>query len=249
MKRRKFMAAAAASSLAPLSMSGAHDLGFHDRHEIYELQTYELTFGGNRQALTDYLQKTQAPFLKQLGAKRVMMFTELGDPEPTKIWVLKVFSDFTGYQKVIAPAAQAQLQAKSAEYTAAGQTYNRISSSLCYAFEGLRQMKEPIENAGLYELRIYEGVNEDAVQRKIKMFNDEELDLFYRLDLNPIFFGHMVVGPYMPSLVYMLNYRDMEHRNAVWDTFLKHPEWNQMKVKPEYANTVSNIRKIFLQSL
>jgi len=136
---------------------------------------------------------------------------------------------------------------QSKAYIEAGQTYNRINSSLLQAFASIPQMKQPINGAELFELRIYEGVNEDAVRRKIKMFDVEELDLFYRTDMNPIFFGKMLVGPYIPSLVYMLNFRDMQHRQEAWDTFINHEEWNRMKVKPEYANSVSNIRKVFLK--
>ncbi|MDH3708822.1 MAG: NIPSNAP family protein [Cyclobacteriaceae bacterium] len=249
MKRRKFVTAAAASSLVSPLAFGATRSQMEDDHEIYDLSTYELTFASNRQALLDYLNQTKAPFVKKKGARSFMMFMEVGDPEPTRLWTLTTYPDLVSYHHVIASPAQAQLQAQSEAYAKAGQTYNRISSSLCYAFEGLKQMKDPIANAQLFELRIYEGVNEDAVHRKIKMFNQEELDLFYRVDLNPIFFGRMVVGPYIPSLVYMLNFRDMDHREAAWKDFLAHPEWDNMKVKPEYARTVSNIRRIFLKPL
>lgn len=250
MKRRKFVTAAAASSLiSPLAFAEARNKPGQSDHEIYHLQTYELTFGGNRQALLDHLKNHKVPFLKSMGARSSMMFMEVGDPEPTKLWALTTFPDFESYAQVVAPSSQAQLQNLSQAYAAAGQTFNRISSSLLIAFEGLKQMKDPIDNAELFELRIYEGVNEDAVHRKIRMFNEEELDLFYRVDLNPVFFGHMIVGPYMPSLVYMLSFRDMDHRSKAWDDFLGHPDWNKMKEKPEYANTVSNIRRVFLKPL
>lgn len=248
MKRRKFVTAAAASTLvSPLTFAKPVDERDDSNHEIYDLQTYELTFGSNRQVLMDYLKEIKSPYLKKMGAKHFMMFTELGSPEPAKLWTLTAYPDFKSYHNAIAQGKNEALVKQSQRYADAGQTYNRISSSLLYAFEGIKQMKEPIENAGLFELRIYEGSNEDAVRRKIKMFNKEELDLFYRVDLNPIFFGNMVVGPYMPALVYMLNYRDMEHRVSAWKDFLEHPEWNAMKVKEEYANSVSNIRRIFLE--
>lgn len=247
MKRRKFVTAAAASTLvSPLAYATTSENNDDSSREIYDLQTYELTFGGDRQALMQYLKEVKSPYLNKMGAKHYMMFTELGNPEPAKLWTLTAYPDFDSYQNAVAMGEEA-LTKQSQEYASAGQTYNRISSSLLYALEGIRQMKEPIENAGLFELRIYEGVNEDAVRRKIKMFNKEELDLFYKVDLNPIFFGNMIVGPYMPSLVYMLNYRDMSHRTSAWKEFVEHPEWNAMKVKEEYANSVSNIRKIFLE--
>ena len=78
------------------------------------------------------------------------------------------------------------------------------------------------------------------------MFNVEELPLFDKVGLYPIFFGDMIAGPYRPSLVYMLNFTDMEQRDEHWAKFLKHPEWETMKGMKEYANTVSNIRREFL---
>ena len=78
------------------------------------------------------------------------------------------------------------------------------------------------------------------------MFNDEEIPLFLKVKLNPVFFGDMIIGPYRPCLTYMLNFKDMAERDANWQTFVQHPEWKVMSAKKEYANTVSNIRKIFL---
>lgn len=176
-----------------------------------------------------------------------MIFTELGGAQPSKIWTLAAYPDFVSYQKALTHSGSEAMVKQSESYTAAGQTYNRISSSLLYAFEGIKQMNDPIEGAGLFELRIYEGMNEDAVRRKIKMFNKEELALFYKVGLHPVFFGDMVVGAHVPSLVYMLNFRNMEHRDTAWSEFVAHPDWNRMKVKEEYANTVSNIRRIFLE--
>lgn len=78
------------------------------------------------------------------------------------------------------------------------------------------------------------------------MFNVEELALFYKTGLNPVFFGEMIIGPNRPTLVYMLQFKDMEERDKNWQTFINHPEWKAMSAKPEYANSVSNIKRSFL---
>ena len=249
MKRRKFVTTSASIALAPWALTDVPTNQSATKAvagELYDLKTFELKFGGNHQALMDYLEKVHNPFLHSLGAK-TMMFKETGASEPAKLWTLTAYPNLSSYQKSFLLESHPEVLIKSKKYIEAGVTYNRISSSLLLAFASIPQMKDPIEGAGLFELRIYEGLNEDAVRRKIKMFDHEELDLFYRTDMNPIFFGKMLVGPYIPSLVYMLNFRDMEHRQQAWDTFLNHEEWNRMKVKPEYANSVSNIRKIFLK--
>jgi hypothetical protein len=247
MKRRKFLTATAATTLAaPLSMSAVNYDQQQDR-EIYELRTYEMAWGSDSSPLMTYLQEVEGPFLKANGANHFMMFKEISQTLPNQQWTLTSFPNLSVYHQCVANRYDEAFVAQSQSYAKAGKTFNRISSSLLRAFEGIKQMKEPIENASLFELRIYEGVNEDAVRRKIKMFNHEELDLFYRVDLNPIFFGNMLIGPYVPSLVYMLNYRDMDHRDQAWKDFLEHPDWEAMKGKEEYAGTVSNIRRIYLE--
>jgi hypothetical protein len=248
MKRRKFVAAAAATSLgATFASAGASKSITHEGHEIYEMRTYELTWGGDNGALRTFLKEVEGPYLKSQGANNFMIFNESSQAQPSKLWTLASFPGFDHYEAAIENRTDSNYLNQSSGYTSAGQTFNRISSSLLYAFDGLKQMKQPIDEASLFELRIYEGVNEDAVRRKIKMFNKEELELFYKVDLNPIFFANMITGPYVPSLVYMLNYRDMDHRKQAWDAFLEHPDWNAMKAKEEYANTVSNIRRIYLE--
>ncbi len=244
MNRRKFAALSAAALASPVAL--AHPMQQDTSREIYELRTYNLTFRGNRNALMKYIKEVRSPFLKSAGARNSMIFSELGNQEPAKVWTITSYPDLITFQKAQRHSQQEEILKKSEEYFQSGKTYSRISSSLLEAFVSLPQMKEPITDAELFELRIYEGLNEDAVRRKIKMFDQEELDLFLKVDMNPVFFGKMVIGPYIPSLVYMLNFRDMDHRDKAWGDFLNHPEWDAMRVKPEYAETVSEIRKIFL---
>jgi hypothetical protein len=44
----------------------------------------------------------------------------------------------------------------------------------------------------------------------------------------------------------MVGFRDMAERDANWSKFGSSEEWKKMSSKPEYADTVSNIHKIFL---
>ncbi len=78
------------------------------------------------------------------------------------------------------------------------------------------------------------------------MFNTEEIDLFLKVGIQPVFFGQILAGEYMPALTYMVGFRDMADRDAIWNRFGASEEWKKMVVKPEYADTVSNIRRTFL---
>ena len=259
MKRRKFIQstvlASAVASALPLSNAIGQEISNIDlgsEKELYELRTYELKFGGNQKLLIDYLQKVHQPALERLGVNHFMLFKELGDSSPAKLRVLISYPDSTIYlraQNLHSDLKYAKEAKKYDVLTPDHVIYNRFNSSLFLAFDGMPKMFDPVKGASLFELRTYEGFSEDAVRRKIKMFNTEEIQLFLKTNLHPVFFGEMIAGPYRPCLTYMLNFKDMAEHDSSWNDFVKHPEWEAMRGKEEYANTVSNIRKIFLEPL
>lgn len=252
MKRRKFIQSTAMASALPLT--AIHRIPNNQpvatAKELYELRTYEMRFRGDENLLGDYLQNALQPALKRAGINHFMMFREYGQSDPANIYVLISYPDQHIYLRAQNLSTDAVYAAASANYHALPPEkaiFNRYSSMLLLAFDGLPQLMNPIPDAGLFELRTYEGYSEDAVRRKIKMFNDEEFPLFFKVKLNPVFFGENIAGPHRPCLTYMLNFKDMAERDANWKTFLDHPDWKVMLAKPEYANTVNNIRKVFLK--
>ena len=79
------------------------------------------------------------------------------------------------------------------------------------------------------------------------MFNDGEIQIMRDTNLGPVFFGETLIGPDVPNLVYMLSSADRESHKKHFDDFLAHPEWKRIKVLEEYKDTVSKIRRWFLQ--
>ena len=53
----------------------------------------------------------------------------------------------------------------------------------------------------------------------------------------------------MPCLTYMIAFKDMQERDANWEKFGPHPEWQRIVGLSEYENTVSNIYRVFLKPL
>lgn len=248
MQRRKFLAAATA---LPLSLNATTSPAAPaPERQLIELRRYEIKFGGSGpQILLDYLRTALQPALQRLGCPTFRIFKELGDAEPAILHVAIAYPDATIYLAAQDLSGdEAYLSAASAydSVPADRPVYNRFTSQLLHAFSAMPLMVDPGPESTLFELRTYEGYSEDAVRRKIRMFNIEEIDLFLRVGLHPVFFGKMIAGPYRPSLVYLLSFRDMEERNANWAKFGPHPEWKKMVAKPEYADSVSNIRKVFL---
>jgi hypothetical protein len=127
--------------------------------------------------------------------------------------------------------------------------YNRITTSFLLAFDGFPTVKAPAKESRIFELRTYEGYSEDAVTRKVKMFNEEEFPIFYKTKLTPVFFGEAIAGPNLPCLTYLITFKNLEERDKNWAAFGADADWKKVSNDPKYANTVSNIRRVFLEPL
>ena len=92
-------------------------------------------------------------------------------------------------------------------------------------------------------------MNEDALRRKVKMFNDHEFAIFEEVGLPMVFFGDNIAGSQMPCLTYLLGFKDQKAHEEAWARFGPHPEWQRILKLEEYANTVSEIYRVFLNPL
>mgnify|MGYP005853297469 FL=1 len=250
MERRSFLkksAVAAGSALTASSLKASPVSP--DEKDFYELKVFKLTGGGAKSQLKKYYTDAVIPFLNKRGAK-VGAFGEYSLEDPPTVYVLHAHKSPQDYWDAVQEMKSDKTFLNAAqEYfslPADRPVYERYETFLMEAFDGIPQFKMPAENRGLFELRTYESYNEDAGHRKVKMFNKEELPLFEKVGLHPVFFGQLLAGQYMPALTYMLWFEDMEQREKNWGKFGSSDGWNEMKVKPEYANTVSKVRKKFL---
>lgn len=253
MDRRKFVGASMLTA-ASLAAKAALDSNIKAaKKELYEWREYEIKWGSNQAALHNYLEKALIPALNRQGVKTVGAFRELSKSEPPKIYLLIPYPSFEQYLGIRENVKKdASFIENSQDYDKIAPekpVYTRVNTSLLWAFDGLPVMKKPPDVNRILELRTYEGYNEDAVKRKIKMFNVEEFDIFYRTGLNPVFFGEMLAGKNAPGLSYMLWFKDMAERDANWAKFLADATWKKVLADPQYANTVSNIIRVFLEPL
>ncbi len=252
MKRRSFLKnsamAAGAASLAIPAIGG--ESAAPDGKSIFELRIYHISRAGNAKSkLEQYIKDALIPFLNKRNVK-LCAFNEYSLEEPAKLYILLAYPDQGTYFRTQAEMATDEVYLKAADsynnITAQDAVYTRYETFLLDAFDALPSLTVPAEKKGLFELRIYESASEDAGRRKILMFNKEEIALFLKVGLQPVFFGKILAGEYMPALIYMIGFRDMAERDANWGKFGSSDEWKKMSSKAEYADTVSNIRKIFL---
>jgi hypothetical protein len=254
MKRKNFIqnAVLTASALVTgkLTFAGTEKAG---KKEVYEWREYEIRFGGSQASLHEYFEKALIPALNKYGVKSVGVFKETGKTEPPKIYLLIAYPSFEDYisinEKVKSDSDFKKNSANWDKMPAEKPVYNRINTSLLVAFDGLPTMKVPAKEQRIFEVRTYEGYNEDAVRRKIKMFNDEEFPIFYKTKLTPVFFGEAVAGSNLPCLTYMITFKNIEERDKNWAAFSADADWKRVLADPQYANTVSNIRRVFVEPL
>ncbi len=255
MKRRKFMRSAltAVPALAGLKVAGM--TGQKQEMALIEMREYELHFGTDQNILHEYFQKALIPALNRLGVAHVGVFKEWSRSEPAKIYCLFSYPSVPDLDRV-------RKQLRSDEKYLADATiylktspehfpFTRFKTKLMAAFVGFPNLvaESSLQNPRIFELRTYEGYNEDANSRKVAMFNKEEFPIFSRNKLNPVFFGEVLAGDQMPCLTYMLVFENMEERDRNWAAFGNDPDWKRVSAAPEYANTVSKITKIFLEPM
>ena len=95
----------------------------------------------------------------------------------------------------------------------------------------------------LFELRVYESPTERRGQLKVEMFNAGEVPIFLDSGIMPVFMGQALIGDKMPNLTYMTVYDDESQRDAAWEKFRGHPDWQKLKQIKKYQNSVSTIHK------
>lgn len=253
MERRKFLKktvmATAAVGATGLSKAATPQ---QQNKEVYEWRVYEPMRGG-RAALDNYFSTALIPALNRLGVKKVGAFTETSRNEPAMLFLLIAYSSFDEYRKINdALKIDNEFQQASQKYNtlpADKPVYARFDTSLMIAFDGWPKLVAPQSGSRFFELRTYEGYNEDAVRRKIKMFNDSEFGIFNRVKLNSVFFGEVIAGKNMPALTYMTTFTTMEEQDQAWKRFGADAEWQKISKEEQYANTVSKIYKTFLEPL
>ncbi len=221
--------------------------------EIYELRVYEIDFFKPEKVLHDHFQNTLIPALNRQGVDHVGVFEELGDALPKKVYLLLAYADMQAFSGIEEALLKDEIFVKdAASYMKAGVDeipFKRVSSSLIRSSTGFPNLIKPSEDSGVFELRIYESYSEDALRRKVKMFNDSEFEIFEDVGLPMVFFGANISGDQMPCLTYLLAFKDMEAHKEAWSKFGPHPEWQRILKLEEYANTVSKITRIFLKPL
>lgn len=256
MKRRNFLktALAASAGAAATSTALAQSSG---KQQFLELRRWSIDSLENNRVVSNFLQQAILPSLKRSGAGKLGVFYHLPHEKsyPEQLHDIYTVLAFDSLDEWLALGAHFEgdraMHEAGAEYLGTDKktaAYQRIESSLMLSFAGYPRLKTP--RAGkdrVFELRRYESPNELKAKLKVEMFNEGELDIFAKVNLDGVFYGEMLSGPHMPNLTYMLAYDSVEERDANFKAFSQHPDWNALKKVEKYKGTVSKIDAIFLK--
>ena len=227
-------------------------LSINAQNQVYELRTYELGFFKNDDVLLNYFEDALIPALNRQGVEGVGVFEEIDQSMPRKIYLLLPFKDIIAYQNSIDALHVDEIYQTAAktylEASPETMPYDRYKSDLIHSTKGFPLLKAPSEGKDLLELRIYNSYNEDALRRKVKMFQSE-FAIFEDAGLDMVFFGYNIAGDNLPCLTYLLAVEDIETHNKGWGKFVQHPKWKALLADQEYANSMNEIIRVFLKPL
>jgi len=208
--------------------------------EYYELRVYICADAQQLQLVQDYYE-IAIPALNRLRVNNVGVFTTLEPSAPAKLYVFIPYNSLQHFADVNAGLENDAAYQRNAETylnaPAASPAYERIESSLMQAFKNFPEMAVPEKKERIFELRQYQSPTESAGKKKIEMFNDQgEIDIFKRLQFNPVFWGETIIGAERPNLTYMVTFENLEAKDAYWETFIADPQWKEISTVPGYSN-------------
>jgi hypothetical protein len=253
MDRRSFLVAgavAAASSLPPIDA-----LGQPTPRQYVELRRYHLLPGAKQRTFGTFVGDVAIPAMNRAGVTPVGAFTVMyGENAPSLLLVLThptLESVATLRDRLAADAVYTRAGGAVLDAPLSDPAFVRVESTLLRTFAAMTAV-EPSASAGtttprIYEMRTYESHSDRAALNKLAMFNAGEIPIFRRAGLTPVLFGETIVGQKLPSLTYMLTFRDMAARDAAWAAFGRDPDWKTLSADPQYRENVSAISDIILQ--
>jgi len=249
MKRRDFLAAASIAPVAGVGSLATAQAG-DGKQQYFEFRQYHLNLGSKKDMIGDFLREVGIPAMNRIGIGPVGVFNAVYGPNSPTLYVLMVHKSI---DTVVNSASMLMADDKYRntdfiDTPLSDPGYVRVESSLMLAFKGLPELVVPQKKSRIFELRTYESHGLKAAKKKIEMFNEGgEIKIFLKTGLQPVFFGETLIGPKMPNLTYMLVFDDMADRDAKWKVFGGDPDWQELRGKDEYKDTVSNITDIILR--
>ncbi|MCC6860949.1 MAG: NIPSNAP family protein [Bryobacterales bacterium] len=243
------MAASTAGAAVPLPAAST-------RQAVFELRRVRMRNGSQVQRTTEFFSKYYAPALERLELGPAGFFSAVIAEQSPFLLSLVSYPSLAAMEIAMEKMdSDAAFRKGFDEYNSMSEPgYIRMESSLLRAFRTMPGIEVPPPSRAprVFELRVYESMNQKAGKRKVAMFDDDgEIDIFRRCGMLPVFFGETIAGADMPNLTYMLAFDDLAAREKAWRAFGSHPDWQKLRARPELSDAllVSNISNAILRPL
>ncbi len=213
-------------------------------NQYYELREYKLRNSKAQQSrrLLEFLEQAHLPMTKRVGVAAAGYFSVYLGEESPRIYTVLAYNSLAHMQEVVEAKLADKAWMKASDEIGAdpNPTFDRVSSRLLRAFDGIKRLEVPAvaadKPARFFDLRTYQAETFRDVREKINMFNTEEIAIFRKTGINPVLFGETVIGDKMPNLTYLVWYDDEAARAKAWEAFLAHPDWIRIRSKPGWGN-------------
>jgi hypothetical protein len=223
--------------------------------QYYEMRVYSTQNEKQQTLINDYWQKAAIPAYNRAGVQQIGVFTETQDSPTNKVYVLIPFDSLSTFESLSGRLSKdSSYQTAAADFmnrTKNDPPYTRLDTSLLLAMSAMPTLVLPPSTTEkkpwIFELRTYISPTEAKGANKIEMFNAGEIAIMKEVGLNPVFFAGTIVGPQMPSLVYMVSGEDMDKHKEHWKGFGPHPGWKKLSADPQYKDNMTGIQNVFLK--
>ena len=188
MDRRNFLATSSAAGLAAGSAAAAGpETG---ENQIFELRCYRLRYSKADQfaRLTAFLESEHLPMTKRLGVVQGYFRVTLGEFTP-RVYTVAAYDSLADMaDKMAAKRADKAFSAAATKFGLHDEApYDRVESWLLRAFDGMKAIEVPEAPAKprTYDLRIYEQETFRDTREKMRMFDEEEIQIFRDCGIHP----------------------------------------------------------------
>lgn len=227
------------------------------KQQYFELKIYRIKDAGQAANIDKYLKEAFIPAMHKAGIPKVGVFK----PVEADTAFGKLIYVFIPYKTADQYFELVTVLENDRTYQTAGKDFidapynnppfTRYESIFMKAFSHMPEFRVPTysnpASERIYELRSYESATDAKAVKKIEMFNQGgEINIFKKLNFNPVFWGEVLIGSHMPNLMYMTTFSDMKTHDEQWKAFGATDEWKKLSGMEEYKNTVSKAKPYLL---
>jgi hypothetical protein len=227
--------------------------------DYYVIQIFHCTSSTQVTTIDKYLKNTLLPYLHKTGIAKVGVFAPIDNDTAIDkrifVWIpLQSINELEVLEQKIEQLDPMGMEPViHLENADSSLPYNRFEKIITRAFKlqpnYVTKSNLSKTSSRLYEYRSYESPTENTLLRKMHMFNEGgEIEMFDRLNFNPIFYSKVVAGSRMPNLIYMTSFNNMEERNERWKAFFNDPVWKKIVVDPAYLKSVNKSETVLMSA-